>query len=194
MSIKKIAELTGTSPSTVSRVLNNPNYKCSIPGMREKIWRIAMELSYTPNEAARNLKKGTTKRPKENYYMDILITRMDGGHSDPFYEELLRVVESQIHEHSCILSRVWYNSLLSNDIKCKKANLDAVFKEMFEDTQESQVGLIIIGKCSEYAIRKIKLYYKKCLPHSNVWQTVQPQCYHQKLDRINNGQSCQTGF
>ena len=27
MSIKKIAEITGTSPATVSRVLNNPSYR-----------------------------------------------------------------------------------------------------------------------------------------------------------------------
>ena len=29
MSIKKIAEITGTSPATVSRVLNNPSYNKS---------------------------------------------------------------------------------------------------------------------------------------------------------------------
>ena len=39
MSIKKIAEITGTSPATVSRVLNNPSYKCAVPGLRDKIWR-----------------------------------------------------------------------------------------------------------------------------------------------------------
>ena len=57
MSIKKIAQLSGSSPATVSRILNNPNYKCSTPGLREKVWKIAMELNYTPNEAARSLKK-----------------------------------------------------------------------------------------------------------------------------------------
>ena len=44
MSIKKIAEMTGLSYSTVSRVLNNPDYKCSTKGLREKIWKAAMEL------------------------------------------------------------------------------------------------------------------------------------------------------
>lgn len=29
---------TITSPATVSRVFNNPNYKCSVEGLREKIW------------------------------------------------------------------------------------------------------------------------------------------------------------
>ena len=84
MSIKKIAELTGASPATVSRVLNNPVYKCSKPGLRDKIWKVAMELNYTPNEAARNLKRGTSSKQK-HYYIDILMTRMDRTHTDPFF-------------------------------------------------------------------------------------------------------------
>ena len=47
MSIKKIAEITGTSPATVSRVLNNPSYKCAVPGLCDKIWRAAMNFFYT---------------------------------------------------------------------------------------------------------------------------------------------------
>ena len=57
MSIKKIAEKAGVSISTVSRILNRPDYKCSIPGLREKVWAIAMEMNYVPNEAARISKK-----------------------------------------------------------------------------------------------------------------------------------------
>ena len=57
MSIKKIAEKAGVSISTVSRILNRPDYKCSVPGLREKVWSIAMEMNYVPNEAARNLKR-----------------------------------------------------------------------------------------------------------------------------------------
>ena len=56
MSIKKIAERAGVSPATVSRVLNNPNYRCSSEEMKDTIWKIAMELNYVPNETARNLK------------------------------------------------------------------------------------------------------------------------------------------
>lgn len=36
-SIKEIAQITGVSVSTVSRVLNNPDYKCSKPELRDKI-------------------------------------------------------------------------------------------------------------------------------------------------------------
>lgn len=37
MSVKKIAKQVGTSPATVSRVLNNPEYRCQEPGLRERI-------------------------------------------------------------------------------------------------------------------------------------------------------------
>ena len=37
MSIKKIAEKAGVSVSTVSRILNKPDYRCSVPGLREKV-------------------------------------------------------------------------------------------------------------------------------------------------------------
>ena len=68
MSIKKIAERAGVSPATVSRVLNNPNYKCAVPELREKIWKFAMELNYTPNKAARSLRTGAE---------DLLYQRFD---------------------------------------------------------------------------------------------------------------------
>lgn len=108
MSIKKIAEITGTSPATVSRVLNNPSYKCAVPGLRDKIWRAAMDLNYTPNEAARTLKKGAKHKDTRRFLIEIMITRVDGIHSDPYFEEQLRAVETQIHRNSCILSKVWY--------------------------------------------------------------------------------------
>ena len=128
MSIKKIAEKAGVSPATVSRVLNNPNYKCSVSGLRDKIWKTAIEMNYVPNEAARNLKRGVSAKQEKTWYINILMTRTDSSTTDPFFAELLRVIESEIHDKNCILSKVWYMSVFSDDRKCRRENLDRLIK------------------------------------------------------------------
>ena len=152
MSIKKIAEKAGVSISTVSRILNRPDYKCSVPGLREKVWSIAMEMNYVPNEAARNLKKGTQAKASKIWYINVLMTRTDESRTDPFFTELLRVVESEIHEHNCILSKVWYMPLFSDDRKCRRENLDQIIQRMYTETEENKDGLIIIGRCNRSVV------------------------------------------
>ena len=85
MSIKKIAELAGTSPATVSRVLSDPGHHCQTPGLSETIWRIAKELHYLPNAAAQELRKGSTSRPSP-FSVDIFLTRFDSLNKDPFLD------------------------------------------------------------------------------------------------------------
>ena len=108
MSIKKIAKEAGVSTATVSRVLNNPGYKCSSEELRERIWKIARELNYMPNEAARNLKKGITDTSQKVWYLDVLMTRTGNLETDPFFSELLRVIESEIHRQGCILMHIFH--------------------------------------------------------------------------------------
>lgn len=160
MSIKKIAERVGVSSATVSRVLNNPNYKCSSPQLRDKIWKAAIELNYVPNEAARNLKLGVSAKREKTYYIQVLMTRMDASQSDPFFTELLHVIESEIHKQICILSKVWYRPVFSDDRKCKKENLDKLIDEMYGENKEQCDGLIIIGKCNKEALKKLNKKYK----------------------------------
>ena len=88
MSIKEIARRTGASQATVSRVLNNPEHRCSDPKLRDKIWKVVMELHYVPNEAARDLKNKKQGDKKQTYYIQVLVTRSDIGQTDPFIEEL----------------------------------------------------------------------------------------------------------
>lgn len=160
MSLKEIAEKVGVSTATVSRVLNNPNYKCSSPQMRDKIWKLAIEMNYVPNEAARNLKKGISPEKEKTYYIHVLMTRIDVSKSDPFFTELLRVIESEIHRQSCILSKVMYMSVFSNDRKCRTENLDQIIDEMHHEPKEKCDGLIIVGKCNKAALKKLKKKYK----------------------------------
>lgn len=160
MSIKKIAEKAGVSPSTVSRVLNNPNYRCASLELRDKIWKAAIELNYVPNEAARNLKLGVDAKNKKTYYINVLMTRTDASQLDPFFSEILRVVESEIHRQMCILSKVWYMPMFSNDRKCRTANLDKIINDMYEETNHQCDGLVIIGKCNKEVLKKLGSKYK----------------------------------
>lgn len=162
MSIKKIAEMTGTSASTVSRVLNNPDYKCSDPTMRERIWRAAMELNYTPNEAARNLKRGIRSQENKHHLIEILITRSDGSHADPFFEEQLRCVETQIHENGCILSNIWHQFIFSDESKCLGPAAETALRQMAGEKEKGghSDSLIIIGKCCTPVLTKLKKIYR----------------------------------
>ena len=124
MAVIQIAKMAGTSPATVSRILNNPEYHCADPAVRDKVWKAAMELNYVPNEAARNLKRGTKTSQDKVRYIQVLMTRTEQSNTDPFFTEVLRVVESEIHRNSCILSHVWYMSVFSNDKQCRLNNLN----------------------------------------------------------------------
>lgn len=159
MSIKKIAASVGVSTATVSRVLNNPDYHCSSPELREKIWNTAMKMDYVPNEAARNLKTGR-KTTQKIYYINVLMTRMDAATADPFFRELLRVVESEIHKQGCILSKVWYRSLFSDDKRCKRENVEAIIDRMCGEVEGRGDGLVIIGKCNQQALKRLQQHYK----------------------------------
>ena len=86
------------------------------------------------NEAARNLKKGTQAKESKIWYINVLMTRTDESRIRSFFTELLRVVESEIHEHNCILSKVWYMPLFSDDRKCRRENLDQIIQRMYTET------------------------------------------------------------
>ncbi len=159
MSIRKIAEMTGTSISTVSRVLNHPDYKCRDKKKRDEIWDAAMRIGYTPNEAARNLKQGKNASDRV-FYVSIVMTRVGENASDPFFDELLRQVETQIHKNICILNKVWYLPILSDDGKCTERALRNVLKDMEQEAEHGSDGLIVIGKCNHQALLQLKKQYR----------------------------------
>ncbi len=154
MSIKHIAQLAGVSPATVSRVLNNPNYHCSSEEMRTAILNAARQLNYVPNEAARNLKKGSKTR-KKICYLGILVTRGRETDIDPFFRELLRLLEGEIHRNSCLLSKIWYRPEFSLEVSTA---VEREAEQMFAHQQRLD-GLIIVGKCSQQGLQALK---KRC--------------------------------
>ena len=160
MSIKNIAKKVGVSPATVSRVLNNPNYHCSSEELRQEIWRTAIEENYVPNEAAKKLKQGKGRDYQKTFYINVLLTHTDQLAMDPFFRELLDCVETEVHSRFCILSKVWVNSLFSDDEACEKANLNTEIAKLYQENEKQPDGLIIIGRCNQAALTIWKKKYR----------------------------------
>ena len=158
MSIKKIAEMTGVSYSTVSRVLSNPNYKCSSEEIRLKILEAARELNYIPNEAARSLKLGI-KDGKSIFSIGIAVIGKESDNVNTFFNEMVVRIESEIHRNLCVLSNIWFKPELSStgcsDILCRRTAA-----EMSKDSGKMPDGIIIIGKCTHTAINALKKHFK----------------------------------
>ena len=160
MSIREIAREAGTSISTVSRVLNDPNYQCRSEELRNRIREVAMAHHYAPNAAARNLK---SQAHEKIFYINVLMARTDQTQTDPFFSELLRVIETQIRRNTCILSHVWYMPVCSSEKKCEHLDMDAEIDKVCgaagRDLQaggEAFDGLVIVGKCCNKALKAWK--------------------------------------
>lgn len=143
MSLKKIAQIVGVSPSTVSRVLNDSSHKCATDEIKDRIWSVAKEINYIPNQEARNLKLG--KRDNVHHYtIDILLARYDSLESDPFFKETFRSIETMAHKEKCHLGEIHNTG---------KINLPT-------EKYPSRRGLIILGRCSVELIKLLKQHYR----------------------------------
>lgn len=87
--IKDVAEVTGLSVTTVSRVLNNRGYISE--ETREKVYAAMRQINYQPNEVARSLSKQTTNT------IGVIVPHIN----HPYWAELLSNLESQAYAHKC---------------------------------------------------------------------------------------------
>ncbi len=155
MSLKTIAKKVGVSVSTVSRALNDPSYKCSTDEIREKIWEEARKEHYLPNTAARNLKLKQVDNTGI-LYINILITRTDGSQADPFFAELFRSLQGELHKSNCILQNVWHMAEFSDERKCIGMNIQRTVDRMYQKAGDKNDGLFIIGKCAAPVLEILK--------------------------------------
>ena len=87
--IKDIAARAGVSVSTASRALNdNPRIS---EATREKIKKIAVEIGYHPNYAARNLTRG-----EANMVGLVFPVTTDEAPANPFHIDLMRGIASAL--------------------------------------------------------------------------------------------------
>lgn len=152
MSLKKIAQLTNTSVSTVSRVLNNPGYRCQNKELADKIHKTARQMNYTPNINARQLKLYgaiSETEEKKGYVFDVLLARFDHLGEDPFFTEVFNCIETQCFKQNASLGQIYNVPEITNIIK-KNRKSDAD-------------GILILGKCRETMVDDLKKVYKALL-------------------------------
>ncbi len=153
MSLKEIAQMSGASVSTVSRVLNRPEYRCSDPALQERIWKCAQELGYLPDQAARELKLGKNRQADRPLVADIFLTRFQTLDVDPFFEELHAALREELLRNGCHLGKL----LTLPDITESAGTLSP-----FPSGQTAADGLILLGKCPSELIAPLKRRYR-CL-------------------------------
>ena len=161
MSITKIAAITGASVSTVARVLREPEHKCHSMELKEKILQTAREIGYVPNEAAKALKSGSA--PNKIFHINILLTRVNSDETDPFYSEMLRLVEIEVRKSGGLIENIWRHAVFSSEKKTDFSEIEKSAAQMFHDTKQKHDGLILIGKCSQKGLKSLKRYEKNLI-------------------------------
>lgn len=128
--IKDVAERSGVTVTTVSRVLNNRGYISE--ATRQKVYKAMEELNYQPNEIARALLK------RKSNLIGLLIPDV----SHPFFAELTKYIEYYAYKNG-------YKILLCNSYQESKKEKDYV-----DMLKRNQVDGIIMGshtlEISEY--------------------------------------------
>ncbi len=137
MSLKQIAEMTGVSVSTVSRVLNNTSTTCASKEIKDKIWENARKTGYIPNEAARDLRSPDRNRDKI-YSVTIVMARISSLEEEPFFYELLRNLEEELLSRRMKIDHIIY--------------ADETLRQNINESN----GIIIIGKCTDTLFSFIK--------------------------------------
>ena len=132
VSIKEIAELSGVSVATVSRVINN-NGRFS-EETRQKVQAVIEETNYETNSIAKSL------RMKKSNTIGILVPDI----SNAFFSELVRKLESQLFEEG-------YSTIICNTNRDK--GKEFAYLTMLESKMVD--GLIVISGQKEFSAGNI---------------------------------------
>ncbi len=170
MSIKSIADKAGTSVATVSRILNNPDYQCHDRSLNERVWAIARQEQYVPNNMARNLRKGTSRRTV--FTIDVFLTRFKSIQSDAFFEEIYSIIRDEILSSECALGEFYTSVDIMNILQTGRGGQHIPYRSDEMVAKDSRVygnavnavdknrGLIILGKCPVELISTLQGKYR----------------------------------
>jgi DNA-binding LacI/PurR family transcriptional regulator len=119
--LKEIAERTGVSVSTVSRIINSPDDTFARKPIRDKVWEIVRETGYTPNQSARALKRSTESPAKKPLTVTCILGRTRNFEDNPFFAQVARSVEQQALSMGCSVSKPYSVLDVSERLLLKEA-------------------------------------------------------------------------
>lgn len=170
MSLKEIAKLTGTSVSTVSRVLNHPEHRCNNSELAERIWETAAKLHYIPNATARNLRLGLSEDTAP-FVVDIFLTRFDSLDKDVFFLELFQHLKEELLSAGCLLGDILHSVDILNLIHSSEKSGHIPYQSSTKGSVpasalvssgipcKENTGLIILGKCPSNMVSILRKRY-----------------------------------
>ena len=145
MTLKEIARLAGVSPSTVSRVLNQPDSSAASPETRERIWKIIRETGYQPNQNARILRMGSTAPTGQS--ICCIFARSDEMMNDPFFSRIARAMEQECFRRGYIVRY----SLSARQLNT--ASLHAASDYRVD-------GAVVLGRLSQRRLQLLQSHYR----------------------------------
>lgn len=134
--LKDIAQATGLSISTISRVVNDPGTTRASEETKRRVWRAVRSLGYSPNDTARQLRNGggtEQAQPTEEKILACLTTRPFAS-TDPFFIEISQAISSTVLQRGYILKYL-----------ISVCNMDyvSILKSLSDD---HIAGVIVLGK------------------------------------------------
>ncbi len=130
MSLKEIAKMTGTSVSTVSRILNNPGYQSRNKELTNKVFDAAASIGYIPNTSAQRLKGSFVD--KAELTVDLLITRFTSVDEDDFFLEISQLIKKELLSSGCRIGNTF--------------DLPSMLELKNKPARQQNTGLIVLGK------------------------------------------------
>lgn len=156
LTIKDIARLSGTSVSTVSRVLNN--HVDVSEAARRKVLEVIGSNHYVPNNSARNLVI------RKSNVIAVIIR----GRGNPFFARLIKIIEPELNEHGYEMS---VHHIDTSDDELKAAAL--------LEREKRLKGIIFLGGRFNYHaddIAAIKVPFV-CCSYTNVFGALEEGSY-----------------
>lgn len=144
MTLKEIAKEAGVSISTVSRVINNKNYHCTVKETEDLIWELVRKTGYIPNETAKSLKQNASRMEEQKKVISCLFARTASNSSDQFFTAIERGVEQETVASGCTLGYSF------SAIDLAEEDVAGLYDTSSVD------GLVVLGRFSEKLVSFFK--------------------------------------